>query len=1005
MRNLRTLLSLLLLLLTVSGTAWGQTVTATLQMNAEAMSQPDVWLVGFDRGDSPAPAVFLRWVQVPSVFLPLWELQLAALPGILDPTVVTGESGGYEFITLPAGFSPRRGDEYVAQISFTPDGPRVAVSMENTSRAGERYSVQVPLRQWVELSTPWPADRVREEYPHIQTMRIGLDWTPLGLPLSMQQGFRWRWVEVSRGVRDHVGYQFWHVEAPALAVQWPDEPMPGYVEFTLVQDGREWQSVRTAWSPDEQILPLDLDLLPYGDAELKVRYVVGEDVMAMPDGRLRVLTSRVVARYRFAGSDPVQGVTFEATLRTEAAVGALPLALDVRYRPLGGTWAAVYPEPPVVSVHLGPDEPAVFQYTVAVPPGEGELSVMLRAPDSVEFLDAGDTFHVAPVPPLVLRPVHPHLEPKEGEAAIVLPGEPMPQIGVYSVTGGTLGGELLRNGAAVRVLEAVRIPAGQEVRIELGDTAEQIGIYEARLRFETEDGRLVHHAFHFAVLPSRDEVPGTTRLVFTGEDGKLAYVPDYLGNRLPDFSRAGYMGGGVALPDVPVVIEVEPDEGDDWERIQKAVDYVASLPVGPDGLRGAVLLRGGVYEVSRPIVIDTGGIVVRGEGTGEDGTLLIATGREQYNVFEVGGPAAIRTAENSSRPITDLYVPVGARSFHVAHTDGLSVGDTIIVRRMGNAAWIQEIGMDRIAPRPDDPGSTVQWTPFHLDFERVITAIDGNRITVDAPIFNAIDARWGGGSVIPAEDVRISQVGIENLRAESAYDPDVTCLLQLQPYPCDEEHAVNLVRMDNVKDAWVRDVVARHFFHGVVELGRGSKHVTVQDAASLEPVSVLTGSRRYPFHILGQLNLVQRAYSEGARHAFAVSSRVPGPNVFLYSASDNDFADSEPHHRWSVGGLYDNVRSPIAFQDRQYLGTGHGWAGAYYVAWNTEGSLVAQKPPTAQNWAIGHVGERRPGAFQPREDGWWESYGVHVTPESLYLRQLADRLGVEAARAIGYDVE
>ena len=186
-----------------------------------------------------------------------------------------------------------------------------------------------------------------------------------------------------------------------------------------MRDGREWQSVRTAWSPDEQILPLDLDLLPYGDAELKVRYVVGEDVMAMPDGRLRVLTSRVVARYRFAGSDPVQGVTFEATLRTEAAVGALPLALDVRYRPLGGTWAAVYPEPPVVSVHLGPDEPAVFQYTVAVPPGEGELSVMLRAPDSVEFLDAGDTFHVAPVPPLVLRPVHPHLEPKEGEAAIV----------------------------------------------------------------------------------------------------------------------------------------------------------------------------------------------------------------------------------------------------------------------------------------------------------------------------------------------------------------------------------------------------------------------------------------------------------------------------------------------------------------------------------------------------------------------------------------------------------
>lgn len=1004
MRNPLAFFALILLLLVVVGaTAQGQTVTSTLQMTRETLSEPAIWLVGFDTEDSTGPAVFLRWVQVPSIFVPIWELQLAALPGMLDPDTVTGKADGYEYVTLPAGLSPRRDEEYVAQLSFTPRGPRIAVALENVSRSGERYSVQVPLQENVQaIAAPNPSN-VIETHPHIRRLRIRTDWTPLGLPLTMQEGFRWRWVEVSEGVRDHVGYQFWQVEAPALAVTWPQSPVPGYVEFSVVQDDHVWQRVRVGWASDEQIVPLDRERLPHGDAQLQVRYVAEDDVIALPDAKLRMVRNLVFVRYRFLGRDPLHGAMFEATLRTDAPIGELPLIVDVRYRAAGGDWTNVLSD--VSSVVLGPDEPVVLQYTVDLPPTEGVLSVALHTEADVEWVAGSDEFHIAAVPPLVLWPVHPYIEPIDGEPAIVLPGEPLPQVAVYSITGGLLGGELLRDGEQVRELVERRVPSGEVVFVGLGDVAEDIGIYEARLWLDQDDGERLYHGLHFAVLPSRHGASGATRLVFTGADGKLAYVPDYLGNRLPDFSHAGYMGGGVALPEVPVVVEVTPGEGDDTDRIQAAINRAASLPVGADGFRGAVLLRKGVYEVSRPLVISVGGVVVRGEGVDEDGTLLVATGRYQYNVFEVGGSAATRTASNSSRPITDLYVPVGARSFHVAHTEGLSVGDTIIVRREGNAAWIQEISMDRITPRPDDPASTVQWTPFSLDFERVITAIEGNRITVHAPILNAIDARWGGGSVHKVDDMRISQVGIENLRAEAVYDGSILCQLQQQTYRCDENHALSLVRMGNVKDAWIRDVETRYFFHGVVELARGSKQVTVQDASSLEPVSIITGSRRYPFHVIGQLNLVQRVYSESGRHAFVVGSRVPGPNVFLYSIADNNYGLSEPHHRWSVGGLYDNVRSPIAFQDRQYYGTGHGWAGAYYVAWNTEGSLIAQKPPTAQNWAIGHVGERPLGAFEPREAGYWESYGQHVTPKSLYLRQLRDRLGADAVRAIGYEVE
>src|SRR5688572_855160 len=73
------------------------------------------------------------------------------------------------------------------------------------------------------------------------------------------------------------------------------------------------------------------------------------------------------------------------------------------------------------------------------------------------------------------------------------------------------------------------------------------------------------------------------------EGGRLVYAADSRGNRVPDFSHAGY-GGGAAVPDVPVRVVVPPRPGDSGPRIQAALDQVAALRPGPDGFRGAVLL-------------------------------------------------------------------------------------------------------------------------------------------------------------------------------------------------------------------------------------------------------------------------------------------------------------------------------------------------------------------------------------------------------------------------------
>src|SRR4051812_46496344 len=75
-------------------------------------------------------------------------------------------------------------------------------------------------------------------------------------------------------------------------------------------------------------------------------------------------------------------------------------------------------------------------------------------------------------------------------------------------------------------------------------------------------------------------------------DGTLRYRADDRGNTIPDFSRAGYGGGGVRLPDVAVVTRLAPQPtGDDGARIQAALDEVGRRPADARGLRGAVLLQ------------------------------------------------------------------------------------------------------------------------------------------------------------------------------------------------------------------------------------------------------------------------------------------------------------------------------------------------------------------------------------------------------------------------------
>ncbi len=140
-------------------------------------------------------------------------------------------------------------------------------------------------------------------------------------------------------------------------------------------------------------------------------------------------------------------------------------------------------------------------------------------------------------------------------------------------------------------------------------------------------------------------------------------------------------------------------------------------------------------------------------------------------------------------------------------------------------------------------------------------------------------------------------------------------------------------------------------------------------------------------------------------------STRPGPNVLLNCTFRGRGSRVQPHERWATGLLIDNCSVPdggIDYPNRGIAGSGHGWTMGWGVVWNSIAKFyIIQNPPGAPNWAIGNIGER---ILTPRyfdrgpmlPEAIFESHGTPVAPQSLYLAQLAERLGPQALKNIGY---
>lgn len=475
--------------------------------------------------------------------------------------------------------------------------------------------------------------------------------------------------------------------------------------------------------------------------------------------------------------------------------------------------------------------------------------------------------------------------------------------------------------------------------------------------------------------------------VYYGAGGKLDYTPDYQGNVIPDFSHVGFMYGDEPIPDVPVVIEVSPVEGDDRATIQTAIDQVSVMPQDANGFRGAVLLKKGTYQVKGQLFIKASGVVLRGEGQTDEGTVVIAdgTGKRDFIVIGAGGGRKINSG--SKVTITEEYVPLGRKFVIVNDASGYSKGDHIALYRPGTANWISDLKMDQI---PDPDGTTTQWTPssYSFYFERQCTNVSGDTIFFRNPVVMAMETKYGGGFVYKSYSERIQKVGVEDL-----------CLKSYYRHETDEDHAWTAVAFNSIEHGWARRITSWYFGYACASIYGNARLITVEDSHCRDPKSEVAGGRRYSFNISGSLNLIRNCTADKGRHDFATGSRVCGPNVFSNCTATNATTDAGPHHRWAMGTLYEVIQSnsTINVQDRANSGSGHGWAGANQVFWNCKAaSSICQSPwVSAKNYNFGFIGTKDPGRYA-RPDGVWVGHNrPGIFPQSLYQAQLESRRGTK----------
>ncbi len=485
-----------------------------------------------------------------------------------------------------------------------------------------------------------------------------------------------------------------------------------------------------------------------------------------------------------------------------------------------------------------------------------------------------------------------------------------------------------------------------------------------------------------------------TPYAVTFDGDRLIYFSDEENNRVPDYSYAGYRGGGVSIPSIPVKIEIGPVQGDNRAHIQNAIDRVSRMKMDSNGHRGAILLKPGRYWINGNLFIRESGVVLRGAGDDENpssNTIIKVAQTVSGNVLRIGDDRAawFSRERNTVTTLKTPYLPVGARSFQVYDPEKFEVGDNIVLRLISTPQWLDSVN-------GGDTESDPRWEPGLLDmfYNRTVVSKHDSTITMDAPVYNHVDTTLSEPIVYkPVRRHLVTESGLENLRIEIQTGGEFS-----------ENHAENGVLFRGVENAWARDVTVLHFVVSGFST-HTAKNVTIKDSRALEPHSKIDAGKRYNFDVgpfSSQILFTNVRSSSGRRDFVSNGTSVTSGIVFHKSRSFGALNSSEGHQRWSQGLLFDSITfvtpefyNVLSLHNRGDFGSSHGWGAVHSTAWNVEAEdhyIFIQKPPGAQNYGIGNRAIVNGDGLFNQPEGYIEGTGLQPFPSSLYDAQLQERI-------------
>jgi hypothetical protein len=494
--------------------------------------------------------------------------------------------------------------------------------------------------------------------------------------------------------------------------------------------------------------------------------------------------------------------------------------------------------------------------------------------------------------------------------------------------------------------------------------------------------QLIFGIILLALVPSTG-VRAATPSALWGNDGS-AWTP---ASRLPDFSFAGYHGGGVPPPSPAVAASVK-DFGaagdgrtDDAEAFRKAIAATA---------KGVIQIPAGRYVLKSQVALDKGGVVLRGAGIGKT-VLVVPQSLEQIHgarpvdktksqwAFS-GGFIELKGSVKSQK-LAEVAIPAkrGDCRLELKQAAGLVPG-----------AWVRllmnndpELGRVVHAGQAEAAETTRREVKNFCDRVVQVVAVEGKTITIDRPLRLEVRPEWQ--AEIWSWKPQVEESGIESLSFEFAGTPKRPHL---------QEEGFNAIQMHNVANCWVRDIELVDADNGVIASNcrfctiaglraRAVKREGKSDtghhamwATGKSQDCLFTGFRletRYVHDLTveggANGNVFERG--QGVSIDFDHHSNAPYENLFT------ELDVGSPRRLWNCGGRQD--RGPHT--------------GARTTFWNIAGK-PGEKPPAVPDWPqINVIGLSGCQAVANGNRQWIETCADGVTPPNLYRAQLQRRLG------------